>query len=127
MSNVIKSFLESQLLGIILGAILTGGFTWFIEWRKTVGEQKHHLRGRREDVYKSILEVYYQYRQEVTQGISSTDIMSSLPHLMKTYYPAINMYASKDVKDIYNQAMHNKKNKEKELIEAIRKELDVKD
>lgn len=127
MCNVIKNFLESQLLGIILGAILTGGFTWFIEWRKTVGEQKHHLREKREDVYKSILEVYYQYRQEVTQGISSTDIMSSLPHLIETYYPAINIYASKKVKDIYNQALHSKQNKEKELIEAIRKELNVKD
>ena len=112
---------------MFLGALITTGFSYFLELLKNAREDRVRLQEKREDVYKSILEVYYQYRQEVTQGISSTDIMSSLPHLIETYYPAINIYASKKVKDIYNQALHSKQNKEKELIEAIRKELDVKD
>lgn len=112
---------------MFLGALITTGFSYFLELLKNAREDRIRLQEKRENVYKSILEVYYQYRQEVTQGISSTDIMSSLPHLMKTYYPAINMYASKDVKDIYNQAMHSKQNKEKELINAIRNELGIED
>ena len=124
MCDIIKSFLESQLFGIILGAILTGGFTCFIEWRKSIGEQKRHLREKREDVYQNILEIYYQHGQEINLGKSQD---SSLSLLIETYYPAINMYASKKVKDIYNQAMHSKQNKEKELINAIRNELGIED
>ena len=102
---------------MFLGALITTGFSYFLEL----------LKNAREDTYKSILEIYYQYRQDITNGVDSKGLLSSLPHLLEKHYPAINIYASEQVKKIYNTVMHSKANKEKELIEAIRKELGVKD
>ena len=45
MLEFLKSFLHSQLFGIILGAFLTGGFTWFCDWRRSKREilRESHL------------------------------------------------------------------------------------
>ena len=71
-----REFLSSQLLGVILGAILTGGFTWFIEWRKSVGEQKHHIR---ENV-GIILQDPFLYAKTIYEniGIASKDISNEI-------------------------------------------------
>lgn len=112
---------------MFLGALITTGFSYFLELLKNAREDSLYLKEKREDTYKSILEIYYQYRQDITNGVDSKGLLSSLPHLLEKHYPAINIYASEQVKNIYNTVMHSKANKEKELIEAIRKELGVKD
>ena len=44
-------FFSSQIFGIILGAFLTAGFTWFVEWRKSIIANTNKLREKREEVY----------------------------------------------------------------------------
>ena len=114
MCEILKSFLESQTFGIILGSILTAGFTLFIEWRKSVRDEKAHLKEKRENIYSNILDIFYKSRQDMHKGHSAE---SDLSFLLEAFYPNINIYASKKVKDIYNQVMHTTENKENILIE----------
>ena len=77
-------FLSSQTLGIILGSILTVGFTWFIEWRKSVREDKNHLRDKREELYEQMYEFVMRYEKDA-----------------RTYKS--NKYISEDTRDFYNE------------------------
>lgn len=120
-----SEFLSSQLFGIILGALLTGGFTCFIEWRKSVTEQKLHLRAKREETYQRILLIYYRYLREQKSPIDQ--LLTEIPKMHRRYYPDINIWGSKKVKDIYNKAMKSEENNEDLLIKEIRKELRIKD
>ena len=77
-------FLQSQVFGIILGAILTAGFTWFIEWRKSAREDKNHLRDKREELYEQMYEFVMRYEKDA-----------------RTYKS--NKYISEDTRDFYNE------------------------
>lgn len=52
MLNLIQEFLNSQLFGIILGAIITGGFTFFIDYYKSSREERIYLKRKREVLYQ---------------------------------------------------------------------------
>ena len=121
---MLKSFITSQVFGIILGAILTAGFTWFIEWRKSVAEQKFHIREKREETYQNILRTYYEIAQENHR--KEPDFLKNSPQLISKFYPIINIYASNKVKSLFDSAAKGK-GKEKILIEQMRKELGIKD
>ena len=116
--------MNDTLIGVIVGAILTGGVSWFTEWRKSVGEQKVHLREKREETYQSILRTYYEMAQENHR--KEPDFLKNSPQLISKFYPIINIYASNKVKSLFDSAAKGK-GKEKILIEQMRKELGVKD
>ena len=118
-----REFLSSQLLGVILGAILTGGFTWFIEWRKSVGEQKHHIREKREETYLGMLKILYLLRNEALNP-KNKEISQMRKNEIEEYYAPINVYASKQVKDLYNKtAKQDAVDNIDEFIQLLRKEL----
>ena len=138
-----KEFLSSQLFGIILGALLTGGFTWFLEWRKYVAEQKNHLREKREEIYLKMLNILYILRNEAL-NTNNKDITQLRKQEINECYALINMYASKNVKEKYNLTTKNidlffmKAPKDPAILETsvnsvdvfinlIRKELGIKD
>ena len=123
--KTLAEFLSSQTFGVIIGAILTAGFTWFVEWRKSVAEQKVHLREKREETYQNILSIYYTHRREQDSPVSQ--LISEIPVMLRKNYPSINIWGSKKVKKIYNNVMKSKDNQEELLIKAIRKELGIKD
>jgi hypothetical protein len=56
--------MNDTLIGVIVGAILTGGFTWFIEWRKLIGEQKFHLREKQEELYEQMYDFVMRYEKD---------------------------------------------------------------
>ena len=76
--------MNDTLIGIIVGAILTGGFTWFIEWRKSVGEQKVHLREKREELYEQMYGFVMRYEKDA-----------------RTYKSR--KYISEETRDIFNE------------------------
>ena len=120
-----SDFFASQTFGVIIGSLLTAGFTWFIEWRKAATEQKFHIREKREETYLKILSIYYTQRQE--QNVPVKKIISQLPIMIEKIYPAINVWGSKKVKSIYDKVMKSKDNQEELLIKTIREELGIKD
>lgn len=119
-----SEFFASQTFGVILGSLLTAGFTWFVEWRKSVAEQKFHIREKREETYQNILRTYYEIVQEDRRN--EIDFLKNSPHLISKFYPIINIYASNKVKSLFDSATKSKI-KEKDLIEQMRKELGIKD
>lgn len=124
MCDILKPFLESQLFGIIIGAILTAGFTLFVEWRKSVGEQIVHIRTKREETYQNILRTYYEIAQENHR--KESDFLKNSPQLISKFYPIINIYASNKVKSLFDLAVKSRED-EKNLIKQMRKELKIKD
>jgi len=76
--------MNDTLIGVIVGAILTGGFTWFVEWRKFVRDQKVHLRNKREELYEQMYEFVMCYEKDA-----------------RTYKS--NKYISEDTRDFYNE------------------------
>ncbi len=146
MCDTFKTFLESQLFGIIIGAILTGGYTWFIEWRKSVGEQKVHLREKREEVYlrvldvltrhekcyreKRILEDEYEEYKKLFNDLQSYMMVYASPTIYNEYYKLCN-----EIMDVYTKITKRKNrenmleinaNKIEKFADKIRKELGVK-
>jgi len=120
-----SDFFASQTFGVIIGSLLTAGFTWFIEWRKAATEQKFHIREKREETYLKILSIYYTQRQE--QNVPVKKIISQLPIMIEKIYPSINVWGSKKVKSIFDKVMKSKDNQEELLIKTIREELGIKD
>lgn len=43
--------------GVIVGSVISAGFTWFIEWRKSNSEEKTYLKRKKEEAYFSALSV----------------------------------------------------------------------
>lgn len=145
MCEILKTFLESQLFGIIVGAILTGGFTWFTEWRKSVGEQKVHLREKREETYLRVIDVltrhekcyrekrviedeYEEYKKEFND-LQSYMMVYASPTIYKEYYKLCNDITDtyikiKKRKDRENMVETNAKKIEK-FADKIRKELGI--
>ncbi len=145
MCEILKTFLESQLFGIIVGAILTGGFTWFTEWRKSVGEQKVHLREKREETYlrvidvltrhekcyreKRVIEDEYEEYKKAFNDLQSYMMVYASPTIYKEYYKLCNDITDtyikiKKRKDRENMVETNAKKIEK-FADKIRKELGI--
>ena len=145
MCEILKTFLESQLFGIIVGAILTGGFTWFTEWRKSVGEQKVHLREKREETYlrvidvltrhekcyreKRVIEDEYEAYKKAFNDLQSYMMVYASPTIYKEYYKLCNDITDtyikiKKRKDRENMVETNAKKIEK-FADKIRKELGI--
>ena len=145
MCEILKTFLESQLFGIIVGAILTGGFTWFTEWRKSVGEQKVHLREKREETYlrvidvltrhekcyreKRVIEDEYEEYKKAFNDLQSYMMVYASPTIYKEYYKLCSDITDtyikiKKRKDRENMVETNAKKIEK-FADKIRKELGI--
>lgn len=82
MCDILKPFLESQLFGIILGAVLTGGFTWFIEISKSSKDEKLYLKRKREALYQKMYDFSMRYEKDIRTKK--------------------NIWMSKDTKDLWN-------------------------
>ena len=65
MLEFLKSFLHSQLFGIILGAFLTGGFTWFCDWRRSKREEKLYLKRKRESLYQKMYDFSMRFEKDI--------------------------------------------------------------
>ena len=138
-------FLSSQTFGIILGSVLTAGFTLFVEWRKSVGEQTVHLREKREETYlrvidvltrhekcyreKRVIEDEYEEYKKAFNDLQSYMMVYASPTIYKEYYKLCNDITDtyikiKKRKDRENMVETNAKKIEK-FADKIRKELGI--
>ncbi len=78
-----KDFFSSQLFGIILGALLTGGFSFLSDWCKSLREEKIYLKRKREVLYQKM----YNFSMRVEQDFRT----KNKPIL------------SKETKDVWNK------------------------
>ncbi len=65
MFNLVQEFLNSQLFGIILGAILTGGFTILIDCYKSKREEHIYLKRKREVLYQKMYDFSMRFEKYI--------------------------------------------------------------
>lgn len=65
MIHLIREFLNSQLFGIILGAILTGGFTLLIDFYKSKREERIYLKRKREVLYQKMYDFSMRFEKDI--------------------------------------------------------------
>ena len=46
-----NDFFSSQLFGVVIGALMTGGFTWLLDCLRYKRERKAHIQQKREELY----------------------------------------------------------------------------
>lgn len=129
---------------IFLGSFLTGGFTWFIEWRKSVGEQKVHLREKREELYEQMYDFVMRYEKDARTYKSrkyiseeTRDIFNEIES--KTIWATVNirekfyslfgeiMESANSYKKHWEKTSDRNRKKILDFKEQIRKELGLKD
>lgn len=129
---------------IFLGSFLTGGFTWFIEWRKSVGEQKVHLREKREELYEQMYDFVMRYEKDARTYKSrkyiseeTRDIFNEIES--KTIWATVNirekfyslfgeiMESANSYKKHWEKTSDKNREKLLNFKEQIRKELGLKD
>lgn len=140
-------FLSSQTFGIILGSLLTAGFTWFVEWRKSAAEQKVHLREKREEVYLKVLDVLmlndkcyrrkqikaqeYENYKKMYNKLQSLMLIYASPTIYSRYYKLSNdimeTYARIEKRQDREKMQENNADKIEKLANEIRKELGIRD
>ncbi len=67
MLQIIEKFLDSQLLGVIIGAILTGGFTFLFDYIKSSREEKIYLKRKREALYQKMYDFTMRYEKDIRE------------------------------------------------------------
>lgn len=143
MCDLLQSFLKSQLFGIILGAILTGGFSWFIEWRKTSKDEQIYLKRKREALYQMMYDFSMRYEKDIrtrkdtwmskeTKDLWNTIQVESIFGSQKTMDWFYDLYAELQenfIKTPNNiKKVHNRNNKKIiEFYTHIKQELGIKD
>lgn len=143
MSDLLQQFFSSQTFGVIIGAVLTAGFTWFIEYLRAKRDEKLYVKRKREEVYVKLYDFLMRLEKDIR--IRKNTYMSEET---KNYYNNLEMqtiWASNKVSDKFydlcealcqsaneykkdvNKA-HNKNNKKiLAFKDYIRKELSIKD
>ena len=137
-------FLSSQTFGIILGAVLTAGFTWFIEWRKSIRDEKNHLQRKREESYVEMYDFVMRYEKDARTYKSRKYISEETRDAFnaiepKTIWAAVNireqfyslfgeiMDSANNYKKHWEKTSDKNRKKILDFKEEIRKELGLKD
>lgn len=94
-------FFSSQLFGIILGALLTGGFNWLLDLFRNRREHKRHIRFRQEETYLEALGVLQEYC-EYAHSIDIRETKSANEKL-KIIQLKMGVFASKKISSEYNK------------------------
>lgn len=65
MIHLILKFLNSQMFGIILGAIITGGFTFLIDCYKSKREECIYIKKKRESLYQKMYDFSMRFEKDI--------------------------------------------------------------
>lgn len=143
MIRIICEFFNSQLFGILFGAILTGGFTLFIDHIKYSKEEQIYTKRKRESLYQKMYDFSMRYEKDIrdnndlTMSQETKDLWNEIQvesifgkhETMETFYDLHeNMQKNfkKSPNDTYNVCLQNNK----EIVDfyyLIKQELGIKD
>ncbi len=129
-----NDFFSSQLFGVIIGALMTGGFTWLLDRLRYKRERKAQIQQKREDIYTQALEVLQEYEIS-TKQVDNTSKRVAMQKI-ELLRSKIAVFASKSVSDKYYKIIKTIKpftdsvqtlSKITELQSIMRTELGIKD
>ena len=128
-----SDFFSSQTFGVIIGAALTAGFTWLIEYLRAKREEKLYIKRKREEVYLKLLDLLSEYIELHNDNKAPNDVeMKEFWVRYKQLRPAVKVYASQHIKEWFLESLDEAfkggiKGQVNGLAKEIRKELGIKD
>ena len=125
-----KTFWDNQLLGVIIGALLTAGFTAIIEWIRFLREIKQKNLEERKKCYIEILKLYHlEKERKLVKNQLTPNISKIITQRRQDLLANFQVVASKKILDKWNEVSHDNKGtfNDEDLIESIRLELNIKD
>jgi len=125
-----------DFLLVLLGAVISCGTTYFLDWLKFKREEKIYFKRKKEDTYLSLIEIIYKLCG--SQGAFINDInRQQIFDTMINLVTKLELYASKNVYRYFSKNIIKKLNAQcnydisnEELttfINLIRKDLNIKD
>ena len=133
MSDLLQQFFSSQTFGVIIGAVLTAGFTWFIEYLRAKREKKLYLKKKREEVYLKLLDLLSEYTELHRDNKTHSDIeIKDFWEKHKKLRPEVKVYASQHIEEWFSESLKEAfygitEGQVNSLAKEIRKELGIKD
>ena len=120
-------FFSSQIFGIILVAFLTAGFTWFVEWRKSIIANTNKLREKREEVYLKACDILMRLDKCYREKYVEQDEYEEYKKLFNDLQSHMLVYASSEIYDEYYKLCEEiatlyagiKKKKQREKLQRI--------
>lgn len=120
------------LAGVIIGAVITAWFTWFLDKLRSDREQKIYITRKREESYLRVIDCLVSFGIDINwiyTGESSNEVKTKI----NSTIPYMKLYASekimKDYLALQNELQNNPKKgtykKMEKLIKNIKKELDI--
>lgn len=128
-----SDFFSSQTFGVIIGAVLTAGFTWFIEYLRAKRDEKLYVKRKREEVYLKLLDLLNEYIELHNDNKTPNDVeMKEFWVRYKQLRPAVKVYASQHIEEWFLESLNETfygaiKGQVNSLAKEIRKELGIKD
>ena len=92
-----SEFFSSQLFGVIIGAIFTGGFTWFLDWLRSKRERKFRFQDKREETYVDIIKVFHTLLDNNWQIY---EVEKRVAVMIDEIKAKAEMYASQEIKSL---------------------------
>lgn len=120
------------LLGVIIGCILTGLFTWFTDYLKSAREQKIYILRKREETYLKAIDCLISISAD-WRGILQGDPCNEVKEKINSTIPYVELYTPTKIakeyialqKEIRNAPDTKTVNKMEKFIENIKKELKI--
>ena len=120
------------LIGVIIGSILTGLVTWFIDYLRSAREQKIYILRKREETYLKAIDCLISISTDL-KWLLKGDPCNEVKEKINSTVPYIKLYASSKIakeyirlqKEIQNTPDENMYHKIEKLINNIKKDLKI--
>lgn len=127
-------FFSSQLFGVIIGALLTGGFTWVLDLLRDKREYQIKFKEKRQETYLLAIDALLEYSMYVQNNL--TELVPKGIQKLNSLQAYIGLYASGKISDEYYKIIEQIRTiRDKESIRLqivkftknIKQELGIKD
>lgn len=120
------------LVGVVIGAIITALFTWFLDYLRNVREQKIYIARKREETYLKAIDCLISMGTDL-KWLLSGEHCNEIKEKVNSTIPYIKLYASEKIKKKYSSLQKELQNNPNEktgpkienLIKNIKKELNI--
>lgn len=120
------------LIGMIIGCVLTGLFTWFTDYLRSVREQKIYILRKREETYLRAIDCLVSISTDL-KWLLRGDPCNEVKEKINSTVPYVKLYAPSKIakeyimlqKEIQNTPNENTYHKMEKLIKNIKKDLKI--
>lgn len=104
--------------GVIVGSVISAGFTWFIEWRKSKSEEKIYLKRKQEEAYIYILNIVLKLNKPTSINGKFLDFTDFHNELV-SYFPFIKLYFPKDINCEFETMIYSASKQGEEILRKL--------